>query len=386
MNINRHNYEEFFLLYVDNELSAEQKKSVEQFIQENPDLAGELELFRQTSLVSDDAIVFEGKELLMKKENDSFITINNYEEYLVAYIDNELKPAERKEFEKFAAQHPSVKEELSVFLQAKLQPEEEIVFVHKEILYRKEEKVRVVSMQWWKIAVAAAVILAAGITTFTVFTRNTTVTPVDVAKTETKKNDQQKNTAAKPDTDVNKEKQNIPVVIEKSDNTIASVKTTKEENKTAPSKKANEEKINKKTVTPETIVNNDVIAKTHAPVKSADAINNDKKIIPVTDDKKEVTIPNNTVALNNNNSPVKENNNSSTVTNNSNKPSDDKETAYDKTIDSGAVFASNNDDGKNKKLRGFFRKATRVFEKRTNISSADDDDKVLIGVLAVRLK
>jgi len=127
MNINRHNYEEFFLLYVDNELTAEQKKSVEQFIQENPDLAGELELFRQTSLESDDKIVFEGKELLMKKENDATISLHNYEEWLVAYLDNELKPSERKEFEKFAALYPVVTDAVSVFQQTKFHPEEDII-------------------------------------------------------------------------------------------------------------------------------------------------------------------------------------------------------------------------------------------------------------------
>jgi hypothetical protein len=38
------------------------------------------------------------------------------------------------------------------------------------------------------------------------------------------------------------------------------------------------------------------------------------------------------------------------------------------------------------KLRGFFRKTTRLFERTTNISATDGDDRLLIGGLAVRLK
>jgi hypothetical protein len=44
------------------------------------------------------------------------------------------------------------------------------------------------------------------------------------------------------------------------------------------------------------------------------------------------------------------------------------------------------DDGKKNKLRGFFRKVTRTFEKRTNIDATDDDDRLLVAGLAIKLK
>ena len=47
-NINRHNYETFFLLYIDNELSVTEKKTVDEFVDANPDLQEELIMLQQS--------------------------------------------------------------------------------------------------------------------------------------------------------------------------------------------------------------------------------------------------------------------------------------------------------------------------------------------------
>ena len=39
----------------------------------------------------------------------------------------------------------------------------------------------------------------------------------------------------------------------------------------------------------------------------------------------------------------------------------------------------------NKGLRGFLRKVTRTFEKRTNIKATDDDDRLLIAGLSIKM-
>ena len=50
----------------------------------------------------------------------------------------------------------------------------------------------------------------------------------------------------------------------------------------------------------------------------------------------------------------------------------------------GEAFA---DAGQKKnKLRGFFRKVTRTFEKRTNIDATDGDDRLLVAGLSIKLK
>jgi hypothetical protein len=67
MNINTTNYEEYFLLYIDNELSAEQKTAVENFIEANPSYQKEFELLKQTGLAPE-PFEFEDKILLYRLE------------------------------------------------------------------------------------------------------------------------------------------------------------------------------------------------------------------------------------------------------------------------------------------------------------------------------
>ena len=135
MNIDRHNYEEYFLLYIDNELNVDQKKQVELFVQENPDLEEELVMLKQSRLIPDVSIVFHRKHLLMKEDaphSTSFINRTNYEQWLIMYVDDELSAEEKLAVERFALTHEHVQQELELFQQTKLQAEE-IVFPGKEI-------------------------------------------------------------------------------------------------------------------------------------------------------------------------------------------------------------------------------------------------------------
>lgn len=161
MKINRHNYEEYFILYWDNELDPSQKKMVENFIEGNPELADEFHLLGEIRYASDEKVVYDKKEFLLS-ELQSPIHKENYQEYLIRYTDNELDVEKRTEVEKFTASHPAAKKELDIFLKTRLQPDTEIIFPDKSILYREPSRVKILRLSWMRIAAAAVLLLISG--------------------------------------------------------------------------------------------------------------------------------------------------------------------------------------------------------------------------------
>ena len=69
MTINRNNYEEYFLLYIDRELGHDEQLMVEDYVRLNPDLEKEFSLLKQTTAIPP-VMVFEGKEALLKEEKE----------------------------------------------------------------------------------------------------------------------------------------------------------------------------------------------------------------------------------------------------------------------------------------------------------------------------
>lgn len=163
MNINRNNYEEFLLLYADNELSFTQRQAVEDFLEANPDVKTELQAILD-SKIHTEHVPFIHKTLLYKIE--SIVTEENYESYFLLYADNELNEEEKRETERFAALTPALQQELNLILQTKLTADETILFTNKSVLYKPVVPARIIRISWIRMAAAAVVvgiILLAGI-------------------------------------------------------------------------------------------------------------------------------------------------------------------------------------------------------------------------------
>lgn len=158
MNINLNNYEEYFLLYADNELSDKEKHEVENFVKQFPGFEEEFNMVKLTINFPDESVSLVDKSFLIKNEIGSFINENNYQEVFVLYHDNELRDEQKIETEKFINQHPELKVEFEFIGKAKLTPEASVVFPDKKVLYRKEKAGRVIPITFWKAASAAVLI------------------------------------------------------------------------------------------------------------------------------------------------------------------------------------------------------------------------------------
>lgn len=381
MNINRNNYEEYFILYMDNEMSNEDRRQVELFVKENPDLQEELNLLMQTQLVPDSSYVFAGKEQLLKTPGAIAIDTTNYEEWLLSYTDNELTAEQKNGVEKFITTHPAAKAELEFLQKTKLHPDSAIVFANKEILYRKEEKVKVIGIRWRRIAAAAALLLAVSSTALVVLNNKKNTQPGFASEKVEEKRSIEDNPAKQPNNETalidpeaadNKTTDKIGKETIEINNPIANEEKRVVQNEKNTPYMPMEVKKDEPVVTDtkEKKKTNDLPQPTNNPyVNKAVGQDNPIAMIDPLENSRSLTIH-------------KETNSTSSVTPNSSQPLDHVVTAA--SIDPVDPVDEEQPGPKNK-LRGFFRKVTRTFEKTTNIKATDDEDRLLLGGLAIKL-
>ena len=151
MNVTRHNYESFFLMYADNELFVADRIQVEQFVKNNPDLQEELMLIMNTVL-PDEPLPFKFKESLYKNIVDEQV-----QEKLLLHLDNELLATEMLDLEKIILTDKTVAAEWQLLQATKLYSGDRFVFANKETLYRYN-KSKLVYFRILKFAAAAIII------------------------------------------------------------------------------------------------------------------------------------------------------------------------------------------------------------------------------------
>lgn len=89
------------------------------------------------------------------------INRNNYETSFLLYLDGELNSAGMVEVEKFLSENADLQKEFELLQHTVLLPEE-IIYEHKELLFHKEERRRVIPIFWIRIAVSILLLITAG--------------------------------------------------------------------------------------------------------------------------------------------------------------------------------------------------------------------------------
>ncbi|HEY0029566.1 MAG TPA: hypothetical protein VGC65_02315 [Bacteroidia bacterium] len=129
MNINKNNYEAFFLDYYEGNLSPQQVADLLLFVEQHPEFREEFESFENLTLKDFSSVTFENKADLKKE-----ITANNREDYFIRSVEKTLTPAEQLLLTTFIKQHPQYSAELELFQKTKLPTDLSIVYENKEAL------------------------------------------------------------------------------------------------------------------------------------------------------------------------------------------------------------------------------------------------------------
>lgn len=152
MNINRSNYEIYFLDYLDGNLPDSQVDDFLDFLANNPDLNEELKAVSSIQVPVDER-AFPNKKALLKKE----ITEDSSFDYrAVAFMENDLGEEDKLAFVKELTSDSKKEQQFDLFLKTQLKPDNSIQFNDKKSLFKRPAR-KVVLL--WGSRVAAALVL-----------------------------------------------------------------------------------------------------------------------------------------------------------------------------------------------------------------------------------
>ncbi len=362
MNINRNNYEHFFLLYADEELRADERKAVEDFVAENEDVRIELEML-QAAVLPVEEIMFADKSFLYKET----IFDCKLQEKLLLKIDDELEGKELVEINTLLATNANANREYDLLLRTKLDTTEKIIFEEKHLLY-KNERDNVIVYRWLRWA-AAAVFIGFGLFFgLKYFGKNITPSDSEIASKPIIKN-KKNNTVLQINNDTNIT-QNVAKITNlnndvKENNTLANKKNSSE-NVVVVKKKETE--INKNIVTKNNIQTAQ-IGKTNkqeqvATLKKENTIQPLQKITSNDVVHEQIAVANvaekikSIITANENIVPLEDTYTNTVALSNSEK-------------NENKILYMDEDNVKHSKAVGFFRKIKRTIERTANVKSGN---------------
>ena len=280
MNINRKNYEAYFLDYIEGNLSATLKKELTIFLQQNPDLENELNDFQEYKLQAEE-ITFEPKAQLLKSVPVSQ-EIPTFDKLCIARLEGDMSEEEKLLFDKRISNNEEEEKEFEKYRKTVLIPDFNQQFERKDKLSRKKiwKKNRLV-LFYTSLSTAAAILIFVLVinnlpkTSFTVSENTDSLRREEIKKFTVSPEEQIADNEAKTDT-------TPKLLAYQTDDNIEN----KDEKKKAKSNKGKSKKSNSKVLGSAVTVG--VIFPTN-PVMSK------KKDTKITSDKKEISKKNNNI-------------------------------------------------------------------------------------------
>lgn len=134
--INTHNYEAFFLDYIEGNLNESQVRELKKFLNANPKLQEELHDFEEFTLEPEN-IIYKHKEELIQNTQAKHFEINDFEYLCIADIENDITKEDKNLLKNKLDENTKRIKDLNLYKKTKLSPDLNISFPRKKQLTRR---------------------------------------------------------------------------------------------------------------------------------------------------------------------------------------------------------------------------------------------------------
>jgi hypothetical protein len=155
MQINRANYEIWFIDWLDGNLNSLEAEALKHFLKENPDLREEFNDLSSDSLTPP-SISFSDKDLLKKSPSD--ISVSQFEFMCTACLENDLSESQQRELKEIVDSSPDKKKTFNLIQKTRIIPPE-MIYGNKNQLMKQTVYHKVIRLSFIGIAAAAAIAL-----------------------------------------------------------------------------------------------------------------------------------------------------------------------------------------------------------------------------------
>ncbi len=171
--INECNFREYIIALIEGDLNVNDKTSLYAFLDLHPEFKEELDLFEDTKLQTESSVSFPLKSKLKNIPTQYPINNNNFQDWFIAYHENDLSVEEKRKVELFLIENPVFQNDFILLGEVKLQPEKSFAYFGKNKLKRKISYAQKARLRWQIPAAAASLIFIATLTYLFLFNRPT---------------------------------------------------------------------------------------------------------------------------------------------------------------------------------------------------------------------